>query len=306
MKAPLKYIGLAVLAAVIASPARADDTPRFSADDFLKEWTVFLNEEEENSAKDTGRVNLNAPETEKKGKEAGFIYFNTEGLSVAATTPLSLQNQNEATAQFTPRKTSLSTNLENIVLPSESWLLNSFTPRYVGTALSFSTASDGSDGENDSKFDFSLSSQVTSRQTNIFGAVNNDYVLEALNRQVYDVGVTVGYSGFSLAASLRGEDGAYFKGIAGYDIGFSYNRPTWSTSLLVGEYRQGNNLLLGLSNGLYDDRFFAVEFGAAYKMAPWFQFVGSFRYYEDANLILLDPTAISTTRMFYLGTKLNF
>lgn len=306
MKAPLKYVGLATLAAFVASSALADDSPRFSSDDFLEEWSVFLNEEEENSAEDEGRVNLDVPEAEKEEKKTGFIYFNTEGLSVAATAPLSLQNRNAATAQFTPRKTSLSTNLENIVLPGENWLLNSFTPRYAGAALSINTASDSPDGENDSKFDFSLSTQVTSQQINIFGAVNNDYVLEALNRQVYDVGVNFGYSGFNLAASLRGEEGAYFKGIAGYDIGFSYSRPTWSTSLLVGEYRQGNNLLLGPSNGLYDDRFFAVEFGAAYKMAPWFQFVGSFRYYEDANLILLDPTAISTTRMFYLGTKLNF
>jgi len=305
MKAPLTYISLAALAAMFATPALADDAPYFSDDDFLEEWSVFLNEEkDENSAAEEGRVNLD-PSAEKK-TDSEFVYFKLDNLSSTAATPLTLKNQDETTAPFTPRKTSLSNNLENIVLPGENWFLNTFTPRYVGADVTFGTATEAAGGNNDSKFDFSLSSQVSSRQTNIFGAVNNDYVLEALNRQIYDVGLNLGYSGFNLAASLRGEEGAYYSGISGYDVGLSYSRPTWSTSLLVGEYRLGNNMLLGLSNGLYDDRYFAVEFGAAYKMAPWFQFVGSFRYYQDANMILLDPSGVSTNSMFYLGTKLKF
>jgi len=304
MKALLTYISLAALAAMFASPALAADAPYFSDDDFLEEWSVFLNEEKDNSAEEEGPVKLD-PAVEE-GKDSEFVYFNMENLSSTSATPLTLQNQDKTTAPFTPRKSSLSNNIENIVLPSENWLLNTFTPRYVGADVSFGATTEAAGGKTDSKFDFSLSSQVTSRQTNIFGAVNNDYVLEALNRQIYDVGLNLGYSGFSLAASLRGEEGAYFDGIAGYDVGLSYSRPTWSTSLLFGEYRQGNNMLLGLGDGFYNDRFFAVEFGASYKMAPWFQLVGSIRYYEDANLILLDPNAVSTSSMFYLGTRLKF
>lgn len=310
MKAPLKYISLAALAATLSFPAMAqdvpeEDTPRFSTDDFLEEWSLFLNEDEGNSIDDEGPVNLEGRDEDEEKKD-GFIYFDTDSLSATASTPLTLQNQNKTIAPFTPRKTSLGNSMENLSLPGESWLVDTFTPRYVGMEVDFGTSSGGQDEETKSKFDFSLSSQVSSRQTNIFGAVNNDYVLEALSRQVYDVGLNVGYKGFGLGASIRGEESAFFDGISGYDVGVSYSRSTWSTSLMVGEYRQGSNLLLGTNNNLFDERFFAVEFGAAYNLAPWFQFVGTFRYYEDANLILLDPGAVSTTQMFYLGTKLNF
>ena len=311
MKASLKYIISAALAATLSFPAMAqdepvEDTPRFSTDDFLEEWSIFLKEEDGNSVDDEGPVSLDGPDKKKKEKKDGFVYFNTESLSAVATKPLTLKNQNETILPFTPRKTSLSNTLENISLPGESWLVDTFTPRYAGIEVSLSSTSSDPEEKPKSKFDFSLSSQVSSRQTNIFGAVNNDYVLEALNRQVYDVGLNVDYRGFGLGASIRGEESAFFDGIAGYDVGISYSRSTWSTSLMVGEYRQGSNLLLGLNNDLYNERFFAIEFGAAYKLAPWFQFVGSFRYYEDANLILLDPSGVSTTQMFYLGTKLNF
>lgn len=289
MKTLLKYLSLTVLAAFLASPALAEDSPRFSADDFLKEWNVFLDEEEKSAKADQ--------------KDTGFLYFKTD---MAPTGTLKLQDQTAAPVPFTPRKTMLTGNLENVVLPGETWLLNTFTPRFAGAEFSFGFGKENGDENAGPKFDISLSSQVSSKQTNIFGAVNNDFVLEALNRQIYDFGLDVGYSGFTLGASLRGEEGAYFDGISGYDIGLSYNRPTWSTSLLVGGYRQGNNIMFGLNNGIYNDMFFAVELGAAYKLAPWFKFVGSFRYYQDANLLLLNPDGGFTNRMFYLGTKLRF
>ncbi|MEE8258797.1 MAG: hypothetical protein V3R20_03810 [Sphingomonadales bacterium] len=289
MKAPLKYISLAALAAFVAFPAQAEDSPRFSAEDFLKEWNVFLDEETKSS------------ETDKV--KSDFIFFNTDSLPANA---INLNGQNEKQNPFTPRKSSLSSSLENIVLPGETWLLNTFTPRFAGAVVSFGIGSGGLDLEATSKVDISFTSQISSRQVNVFGAVNNAYILEAVNRQVYDVGLNVGYANFNLGASLRGEEGAYYDGISGYDVGLSYNRPRWSTSILLGEYRQVNNRLLGLNSGFYDERFFALEFGAAYNLAPWFKFVGSFRFYEDANRLLMNPNGITTSQMFYLGTKLKF
>ena len=292
MKAPLKYFSLAVLAAFVAFPAQAqDDPPRFSSEDFLEEWNVFLDEERKLS------------ETDKVDPD--FIFFNTDSLP---SDTFNLNGTGEDTSLFTPRKSSLTSGLEDIVLPGQSWLLSTFTPRFSGTVVNFGLgATDSLDEEALPKFDVSFTSQLSNRQTNVFGAVNNAYALEALSRQVYDVGLNVGYSNFNLGASFRGEDGAYYDGISGYDVGVSYNRPTWSTSLLLGEYRQITSPLLGLDTDFYDEMFFALEFGAAYNLAPWLKFVGTFRFYEDANRLLMNPNAdITTSQMFYLGTKLKF
>ncbi len=306
-----KYISIALFVAFWASPALAeedgDNSLRFSADDFINEYNLYLgsNTAKEKDKSITVDLKVNFDDTDL-GKD--FVYFKKEGPNDGPSTSLSLMPSGTIQTTFGPRNTKLTGPLESLTMPSgEGLALSTFTPRYTGADVSFSIGQK-SDGLNSKQgVSISLSSQITQRSANVFSGVNNIYADEALKTQIYDVGVNVGYSNFFLGASVRGEEGAFYDGISGYDVGLSYERPTWSTSILFGEYRQDSNLITTSLNSPYlDTRFFAMEFGAAYKLAPWFRFVGSFRMYEDPDLFLFDNDRVAISRMFYLGTRVNF
>ncbi len=315
MKKLGKYISLGLGAALLAMPAYAqeeDEPLRFSSEDFLDEYNLFLGEtSEEGEASDVDlKLNLDSDDLEvvENEDDKDFIYFKTDNNVDESSASLSLAPVGTTQSAFLPRKTTLTGNLEKVVLPSGAALsLTSFTPRYTSADINFTLGSKKDDQEETTGFQISLASQFSSRNTNVFGSVNNDFITEALSSQVYDLGLNVGYSDFSVGASVRGEDSAFYKGITGYDVGLSYQRPTWSTSILFGEYQQNENYITSSLNSPYlDTRFFAVELGAAYHLAPWVRFVGSFRMYEEPDLFIIDGDKIGISQMFYLGTRLNF
>lgn len=309
MRTTLKYLTAGALATLIASPALADDSPRFSADDFLSKYNLLLEEDKDKDKDETLKVNLDEEKPASDKKDDEFVYFNTQTLNSGNDIRISLQPTGKTQSTFTARKSTFSGPLETIVMPSpEAALLSTFTPRYTSADITFGIGGSKKLGDEDkSTFDISFSSQISSRSAGMLGGANNAYAMEALNSQVYDFGMNVGYSGFHLGASIRGEEGAFYDGVSGYDVGLSYDRPTWSTSILFGEYRQGNSLLIGALDSPYlDTRFFALEFGAAYKLSPGMRFVGSFRFYEDPTEFLFNHDSIVTSQMFYLGTRLSF
>ncbi|MEE8294347.1 MAG: hypothetical protein V3R64_01410 [Sphingomonadales bacterium] len=304
------YISIGIGAAFLAAPsyAQEDDEPlRFSSEDFLDEYNLFLGEASDAAEEPDVDLKLNL-DSDENVDDKDFIYFkknnNVDGSSIS----LSLAPVGTTQSAFTPRKTTLTGNLENVVLPSgEALSLTAFTPRYTSADISFSLGSNKNAQEEASGFQISLASQFSRRNANVFGSVNNDFVNEALGSQVYDLGLNVGYSDFNLGASVRGEESVFYKGITGYDVGLSYQRPTWSTSILFGEYQQNGNYITSSLNSPYlDTRFFAIELGAAYHLAPWVRFVGSFRMYEDPDLFIIEGEKIGISQMFYLGTRVNF
>ena len=228
------YLSLGLGAALLASPSFAQDEEeplRFSSEDFLDEYNLFLGEaaEEAEASEVDLKLNLDSEENED---DQDFIYFkkntNIDGSSIS----LSLAPVGTTQSTFTPRKTILTGNLEKVVLPSgEALSLTSFTPRYTSADISFTLGADKDNPDKKAGFQISLASQFSQRNANVLGAVNNDFVREALSSQIYDLGLNVGYSDFSVGASVRGEEGAFYRGITGYDVGLSYRRPTWSTSV---------------------------------------------------------------------------
>lgn len=304
------YITIGLGAALLASPsyAQEDDEPlRFSSEDFLDEYNLFLGEAAEDAKASEVDLKLNLDSKESEDDQ-DFIYFKKNANSDDSSISLSLAPVGTTQSTFTPRKTILTGNLEKVVLPSGDALsLTSFTPRYTSADVSFTLGADKTNPDGNSGFQISLASQFSRGNANVFGAVNNDFVQEALSSQIYDLGLSVGYSDFNVGASVRGEESAFYRGITGYDVGLSYQRPTWSTSILFGEYRQnGNYITAGLNSPYLDTRFFAVELGAAYHLAPWVRFVGSFRMYEDPGLFIIEGEKIGISQMFYLGTRVNF
>lgn len=303
---------LALGAALWAAPSFAGDEEnslRFSADDFLDEYNLFLGEGIKAKEKEMDlTLNLDIDRQEKQ-ESGDFIYFKKGPLEDGgAAASLSLTPVGQSQSGFVPRNTNLTGNLESVGAPSGDTLsLSSFTPRYSGADVNFAIGQDKDNPDRKPGIQILLASQVFQRDANVFGSVNNSFVQEALRSQVYDLGLNVGYANFYLGASIRGEEGAFYDGISGYDVGLSYRRPTWSTSILVGEYRpDGNYITAGLNSPYLDERFFAMELGAAYNLAPWVRFVGSFRMYEDTDLLFSSNEKITISRMFYLGTRVNF
>lgn len=306
LKRALTYASSLALAAAVAFPSLADEAPRFSNDGFLSEWRAFLEDEEKAAQKERSPGNINFNLGPSKDQASDFIVFKKPEKDEEENSSLRVSTSVFSSSSFTPSASLLSGELESTLLPGDSWLLNSFTPRYPTAHLRLGFIPGGDSGAGDSKFDITLNTQVVTSPTETFGPDSTGYLTESLPRQAYNVGMNVGYSGFRVGANLRGEEGAYFDGISGYDVGIAYHRPTWSTSLMFSEYRQANTYLLGLHDPLSGDTFFALEFGAAYRLNPWLKFVGAVRYYEDPNMLLLDPDALTISHLFYLGTNVNF
>lgn len=304
------YISLSLGAALLALPVYAqedDESLRFSSEDFLDEYNLFLGEASDDADETEVDLKLNL-DSEENEDNPDFIYFKKDTDIDGSSASLSLTPVGTTQSTFGPRKTILTGNLEKVVLPSgEALTLASFTPRYTSADISFTLGGDKNNPDEKSGFKISLASQFSKRDANVFGSVNNKYIQDALGGQVYDLGLNVGYSDFNVGASVRGEESAFYRGITGYDVGLSYKRPTWSTSILFGEYRQNGNYITSSLNSPYlDTRFFAVELGAAYHLAPWVRFVGSFRMYEDPDLFIIEGDKIGISQMFYLGTRVNF
>ncbi|HXV74358.1 MAG TPA: hypothetical protein VD713_06480 [Sphingomonadales bacterium] len=297
-------VSAVVLGAAVAAPAFANDAPRFSAEGFLEEWKAFLEDETKAAKKDQvpGNLDFNIGGTAQKS-DSEFLFFKKPEANGEAKPSLTLSTSAPEESAFTPSSAFLAPELQKVVAPGELWLLSAFTPRYAATQISLGLAPGQGLVSGESKFDLSLTAGVVRADR---GPLAGAQLYEALPRQAYSVGASVGYAGFRLGANVRAEQGAYYDGFGGYDVGISYSEHTWSTSLMFSEYRQGNTYLLGAGDPLIGQSYFALEFGAAYNLNPWLKFVGSFRWYEDAQLFWLDPNGLNTTRLFYLGTNVNF
>lgn len=304
-KRVLTYFSVLALGTVLSVPALADDSARFSADGFLQEWKAFLEDETKAAKKDQvpGNLDFNVNGGAQKS-DSEFLFFKKPEKAGDTKPVLTIATGASSPPAFTPTSPFLANDVQKAIAPGELWLLSSFTPRYAATQLSLGLVPGQAFIEGDAKFDLSLTTGIIRAQGD---DLSGDALLyQGLPRQAYNIGVNMGYAGFRLGASVRAEQGAYYDGFSGYDVGISYSQPSWSTSLMFSEYRQANNYFLGVNDPLLSQTFFALEFGAAYRLNPWLKFVGSFRWYEDAQLLWLDPNGLSTTRLFYLGTNVNF
>ena len=297
-------LSAAALGTAVVAPAFAADAPRFSAEGFLEEWKTFLEDEIKAAQKDQvpGNLDFNVKGAEQKS-DSEFLFFKKPGGTNNAKPVLTLSGGVSTPPAFTPSSAFLADEVQKTVAPGELWLLNSFTPRYAAARLSLGLEPGQAFIEGDAKFDLTLTTGIVRAAG---GDSTSARLYDALPRQAYNFGVNVGYAGFRLGANVRTEQGAYYDGFGGYDVGISYSQPSWSTSLMFSEYRQSNNYFLGVNDPLLGQAFFALEFGAAYHLNPWLKFVGSFRWYEDAQMLWLDPNGLNATRLFYLGTNVNF
>lgn len=248
-------------------------------------------------------LSFNSQSTEA---ESGFLYFNdhtSAATSLSANSSEALGLEAKAKESFTPRFGESISGVNDLAVLGDDWLINSFTPRQADAHLSFGFNS--SDKEDGSKLGIALSSSVKVDEVELPGVVNNPSLNSALNRQTYRLGLNVGYSGFNIGASLRGDQSAYADTTSGYGVGLSYSWSSWSTRLNVGEYSRKYRNVFG-SFGQDEANFYTVEFGASYNLNRSFRLSGGVRYltFGEENIYTFKESPES--QVFYLGTKFSF
>lgn len=119
----------------------------------------------------------------------------------------------------------------------------------------------------------------------------------------YNFGVTVGYSGFNLDASMMRQESLFERDISGYGVGFSYQATSWAARLSLNEYKEGADLY-GIENEARN--IISVELGASYRLSSNLGLQGGVRYYDYGSRMMLHPEAGEKSQMVFLGGKLSF
>lgn len=132
----------------------------------------------------------------------------------------------------------------------------------------------------------------------------------AMDRQ-YAVGLSVGYSGFNLDASVLEQSSLINSDYSGYGVGFSYStKKLWA--------RLGFQDLTLKSDSVVDGQFItrqtdavtdlnSLELQAAFSLSRSWQLTGGVRYSRYGKPIFgLDAATQETSQSFYLGTRWSF
>lgn len=127
--------------------------------------------------------------------------------------------------------------------------------------------------------------------------------IDGLTPSGYNLGVSVGYQGFSLSGGYSRVDGGLIgPAREGVDLGLSYRGSRWKASLqATGELPSHMNE----ADALLLDKRYALELGGAYALTPRLSLQGGMRY----QLITpLDPRLTDDREdpSVYLGTSFRF
>ena len=185
---------------------------------------------------------------------------------------------------------------------------DALVPRYAGLRIGYATGYSADDPlgfEPDSRgFEVYLSSGVLSRGFEEDTLTYLDAPGLGLEDTSYNVGLNVGYRGFTLAASfLHGGDRQRLA-YESYDLGLSYDFGSWVTSIAVGGYFADPNPI-SLVNALDVDQLYSVEIGAAYELRPGVTLLGRLKLF-DSRTLLRGTSLDGMGGSFYLGTSFGF
>ena len=188
--------------------------------------------------------------------------------------------------------------------------LGSFTPSLVDPARSAAIRSQSVERS----FRFTPSGKAGDRKALTLGltsrvtqpaartAVAAAVPIDGLTPSAYNLGVSVGYQGFSLSGGYsRLDAGLIGAPREGVDLGLSYRGNRWKASLQA----SGELPAHETADALLLDRRYAVELGGAYALTPRLSLQGGMRY----QLITpLDPRLTDDREdpSVYLGTSFRF
>jgi|GEM_PF-3011537 len=192
-----------------------------------------------------------------------------------------------------------------------------FTPRKLDTQITLLFAGQDieKDGFQDQFSDYitprgngielALKSQFEQQETPpISLAFNSDAQRDFIESRA-NIGLVLRLANFSFDAGVSRRETAFDDLYYGVDLGLRYTAKSWRTSLqITGKQAERKSGFIDLSGS--HDRFFAVEFGAAYDLTPSWSLTGGLRYtgFKDRFDFGLDDGSIDG-RVF-MGTALTF
>lgn len=227
-----------------------------------------------------------ASENTRQNSDSGYLYFRENGTGTTlnargpgAMTPSLLDTKQSARSVVAPlRSGSKAKTAERTFL---------FTP---------------SGKVNDRK---ALSVGVTTRSLNI---VDKDLekAVSSIDVSGYNVGVAVGYKGFSIEAGYSHlEDSRPLSSNAeGVDVGLSYRGKDWKTTLQVAGEKYDSDKP---SSALGVDKSYSVELGGAYLLTPRLSLTGGVKYQvASPREELRSRDGDQASGSVYVGTHLKF
>lgn len=293
----------------------AFDDKRFSKTGVLKELDLFQSYQKAqksstNASEGTvpdkiSEISL-AFHGRKKQKEPGFLYFSDQqdeavdvSASLAAKKSLSLRSRSLAAVE-----TQVDSSTPALLsVPSNALATDRAAGQFSGgmVSLNYGIRGDGLGEKEKAGFDLGVKSSVQILPVDTLSASQQSTGL-GLSQTSYDVDFTVGYAGINLAAGIRREEG--LMSADGFDVGLAFLGDNFSTSLMLGEYEQGERSLFNLRAG-NPDKFQSVRLGASYYLGSSFSLTGGIRYDNYGSELHLRGYGANRS-MFYLGTSLRF
>ncbi len=176
------------------------------------------------------------------------------------------------------------------------------TPRFAGIRVGFASSERGV-APSDRGLDISVSSMLMVSAPDSGGFSYIDAASIAGSDKVFNIGLNIGYRGFTVAASFLRGTGPAFVGYESYDFGVSYDFGNWATSVAVGGYFSDGGPL-SMLGAVEFDRLYSVEIGASYSLRPGIKILGRLRFFDYQTLF--DTGLHGQGGSVYLGTSLGF
>ncbi|UTW55449.1 porin [Kordiimonas sp. SCSIO 12610] len=228
-------------------------------------------------------LELSLRSSEEK-KDEGFLYLQDKS---------SISTINSQSASHRP-------GFSSLLAPSNAIRGNASTIFDGSSRIGLSFGSNEEEGERG--LEVAIESAYTLSGTNPQLNGNNYDLSDPFADRSYNVGLSVGYSGFNLNASVIREESLWNGGTEGFGVGFSYTGSRWTAKLSLSEYKEGTDLQ-GINNEVRN--FVSVELGASFELSRRFGLLGGIRYYDQRNSYL-SQSDFGSAQTFFLGGRLKF
>ncbi len=278
---------------IMAAPTglSAEDKTRFESSGFLQSLDLFIAEQmakfrskpQDSEKEDIKELELSLRDSSEK-KDSGFLYLRDTSIdSKLSSSSVALANKPDFSSLLAPNGMLRGKHGQDI-LGAQS---------LIGVTLGANKNDPTNKG-----IEIAVQSGYRLSMPEMFGDTNMD-----LAARHYNVGLSVGYSGFNVDASLVRQTDPFDTDLYGYDVGFSYQATSWSARFGLSEYKEGTDLY-GLENEARN--IISVELGANYRLTDRMGLSGGVRYYDYGSRLMLNPEQGENSQMVFLGGSLRF
>lgn len=289
----VKY-GLSALAiASVSVASAADDKTRFESSGFLQSLDAFIAQQlakqseraKTSSADKLKGLDLSLGEKKLK-KETGFLALS-DSRPVIKNSPSDLTERPDFSSLLAPNGGVRGTYTQDLFGASSR----------VGLSFGNKTSGD----KTRRGFEIALESQY---RLSLQGLSTTTGFADAGQAEThYRAGLSLGYSGFGIDASLMRQSGLFAKNLEGFEAGFSYQATTWSARIAMSEYTEGTDLY-GIENEARN--IISYELGANYRLSDKVGLTGGVRYYDYGSNYISASENGDKSQMIFLGGRLRF